>query len=143
LVSFGGGFTWAVAVARFKGDNMLFGTTDIPALHMGFRNARPRQGFWNNDNHNAADGNPPVASWHHIAFRYDHDLLQSDIFVDGVNVSTASNFQPYGQTQSLLIGRTIPNNGAFAGLIEYPRVFNVALPTLRLQQQPMMVFSCR
>jgi hypothetical protein len=62
-----------------------------------------------------------------VAYRYDFSLLQQDIYVDGVNVSSASNAQPYGQVQTLIIGRTVPNSGAFSGLLEYPRVFNVAL----------------
>jgi hypothetical protein len=125
-----GPFTCMAWVLRgsYKGDNMLFGTVAVPAMHQGFRGNKPYQGFWNNDNTGAPPGNPPVASWHHIAFRYDPSILQQDIYVDGVNVSSAGpNEQPYGQIQPLLIGRTVPNSGAFSGLIEYPRVFNVAL----------------
>jgi hypothetical protein len=59
-----GPFTCMAWVYRtsYKGDNMLFGTPDIPALHMGFRAARPRQGFWNNDNHTAAGCNRSSAN---------------------------------------------------------------------------------
>jgi hypothetical protein len=124
-----GPFTCMAWVNRgsYKGDNMLFGTVYVPAMHQGFRGNKPYQGFWNNDNTGAPIDNPPVGSWHHIAYRYDPSILEQDIFVDGVNVSTAGNAQPYGQDQSFLIGRTVPNSGAYAGLLEYPRIFNVAL----------------
>ena len=68
-----------------------------------------------------------MGTWHHIAFRYDAGLKQQDIFVDGINVSSHGGAGPYGQVQTLIIGRTVPNSGAFSGLLEYPRVFNVAL----------------
>jgi hypothetical protein len=122
-----GPFTAMIWVNRgaFKGDNMLFGTTDVPALHMGFRGTSTYMGFWGNDAQGT--GVPSAGTWHHMAYRYDPGTQNMDIFIDGANVGTRSGANPYGQKQGLIIGRTIPNNGAFAGLIEYPRVFNIAL----------------
>jgi hypothetical protein len=124
-----GPFTLMVWVVRgaWKGDNMLFGTTDNEALHIGFREGGAYMGFWNND-----AGGPGVplgdGKWHHMAYRYDPNLNggQQDIYIDGMNVASRSGAGPFGRTQTLLIGR-FGAGGSFAGLIDYPRIFNVAL----------------
>src|SRR5438132_1886043 len=125
-----GPFTLMVWVVRgaWKGDNMLFGTTDNEALHIGFRQGNAHMGFWGND----LSGAPGVplgdGKWHHMAFRYDPNLQggQQDIYIDGIKVASRPGAGPFGRTQTLLIGR-FGAAGSFAGLIEYPRVFNVAL----------------
>jgi hypothetical protein len=67
----------------------------------------------------------PLMTWHHVAFRYNSGT--SDIFLDGALVNTAGNQSPPDHSQEILeIGR-LGSIQAFSGLIEYPRVFNMAL----------------
>jgi hypothetical protein len=113
------------------GDQMVFGTTGVEtvgsALHLGFRNFDTYMGFWGNDSHVSAAPTPVANAWHHVAWRYDPATKNQDIFIDGVLANSDGGHGPFNHNQPLLIGRTVSNNGAFAGLLEYPRVFNVAL----------------
>lgn len=107
------------------GDQALFGTDNInPFLLLGFRNSGTVFRHWINGD----SGGPgvPLLEWHHLAYRYDPGTRAQDIFIDGVNVHTQTN-GPFGSpAQVLLIGR-IGRGSSFAGLIEYPRVFNIGL----------------
>jgi hypothetical protein len=115
-----------VNVDNLTGDNMVFGTTDSPALHLGFRNTDIYMGFWSNDS-SAAYQAPATAEWHHVAWRYDPSTTLQDILLDGVLINSSGNHGPYAQNQELLIGRTIPNNGAFGGALSDVRIYNEAL----------------
>jgi hypothetical protein len=115
-----------VNVDNLTGDNMVFGTTQSPALHLGFRSMDIYMGFWSNDS-SAPYQAPPVGEWHHVAWRYDPGTTMQDILLDGVLLNSSGNHTPYGQNQELLIGRTIPNNGAYGGALSDVRVYNQAL----------------
>jgi hypothetical protein len=117
-------------------DNMVFGTTgarDVGfAMHLGFRNYDTYFGFWGNDSSALLQPTPLAGKWHHMAWRYDVTKQTQDILIDGVLANSDGNHGPFNAgEQVFLIGATFPgangDNGAFAGLIEYPRVFNVAL----------------
>jgi hypothetical protein len=117
------------------GDQMVFGSvgqeTLNNTLHLGFRNRNTYMGFWGNDS-NAAGAPQPFANvWHHMAWRYDPGTKNQDIFIDGKLANSDPNHAPFDGRQTLLLGRTFPtlngDQGAFSGMIEYPRVFNVAL----------------
>ena len=67
-----------------------------------------------------------------MTWRYNASTQTQDIFIDGVNANTQGGRVPFEQgNQAFLIGNAFPgpqgNNCAYAGLIEYPRVFNVSL----------------
>ena len=111
--------------AETGGDQTLFGTNNFqPFLLLGFRNTGTVFRHWIN-----GDSTGPgvdLLTWHHMAYRYDPVTRHQDIFIDGVMVHSQSN-GPFGSPdQTLLIGRYGPG-GSFAGLIEYPRVFNIGL----------------
>jgi hypothetical protein len=142
-----GSFTVMAWVNRtsLKADNMVFGTTGGPCgllhmLHLGFRGADTYMGFWGNDS--SAAGVPPVTvnlaqNWHHVAWRYDATKQNQSIFIDGKSANSDNNHAPYNTQFTVIIGRYIgiagigncnsTSSGAFAGAIEYPRIFNVAL----------------
>ena len=134
------------------GQETLAGSAPNPGhdLQCGFRyNAAGANtfdtyfGFYGDDSY-AADvpadqfigpaSSPTTTPWHHMTWRYTLSSGDQDIFVDGVLVNSDPGHSPLFGSSNLLIGRTAPGNGiagsiqgAFAGLIEHPRVFNVAL----------------
>ena len=83
-------------------------------------------GFWSNDS-SAPYQAPPAGEWHHVAWRYDPGTALQDILLDGVLLNSSGNHAPYAQNQELLVGRTIPNNGAFGGALSDVRIYNGAL----------------
>jgi hypothetical protein len=133
-----GSFTMMAWVYRNNlrhGDQMVFGTTGDRdtgyALHLGFRNYDIHFGTWTGDSDAVMMPTPPAGAWHHMAWRYTASTQTQDIILDGVVANTATNPPFEAGVQIFLIGGAFPgingDNGAFAGLIEYPRVFNVAL----------------
>lgn len=127
-----------------KLDQMVFGTivqapcagNDQTMLHLGFRGRDTYMGFWGNDS--SAPGTPAPRQWHHVAWRYSTVTTNQDIFIDGVLANSDSGHAPFSHDQFLMIGRYVnyaggatcssgANSGAFAGAIEYPRIFNVSL----------------
>lgn len=134
-----GSFTMMAWVYRNNlrhGDQMIFGTTgdrDVGfALHLGFRNYDTWFGTWNGDSSAILAPTPLAGAWHHMVWRYNAATKTQDIFIDGVNMNSQGGQVPFEQgDQAFLIGGAFPgaqgDNAAFAGLIEYPRVFNLAL----------------
>jgi hypothetical protein len=116
-------------------DNMVFGTTgarDVGfAMHLGFRNWDTYFGFWGNDSMATLQPTPLAGKWHHMAWRYDATKQNQDIFIDGVLANSDPNHGPFNAAEQVfVVGTTYPGESgarSFAGLIEYPRVFNVAL----------------
>jgi hypothetical protein len=108
------------------GDQAVFGTDNLnPFLLLGFRNSGTEFRHWINGD----SGGPgvPLLEWHHVAYRYNPATQSEDIFIDGALVASSGGHGPFGSpNQILLIGR-IGRGSAFAGLIEYPRVFRVGL----------------
>ena len=115
-----------VNVDNLSGDNMVFGTPTTPALHLGFRNMDIYMGFWANDS-SAPYQAPPAGEWHHVAWRYDPGTMIQDILLDGVLLNSNGGHDPYSQNQEVLIGRTVPNNGAFGGALSDVRIYSTAL----------------
>ena len=112
-------------------DHMVFGTTDNPTLHLGFRENNIQYGFWNNDSL-ATGASPAAGEWHHVAWRYDDTIGSQDILVDGVLVHSVEGLRPYGQNQILIVGAALQydgngKSGKFGGALDSPQVFNVAL----------------
>jgi hypothetical protein len=131
-----GSFTMMAWVNRSNlrhGDQMVFGTTGFRdtgyALHLGFRNYDTHFGTWTGDSDAIMMPTPAANAWHHMVWRYTASTKTQDIILDGVLANTATNPPFEAADQIFLIGAAFPigDNGAFAGLIEYPRVFNVAL----------------
>ncbi len=138
---YNGSFTAMAWVNRtsIKSDNMVFGTNGGPCgirrlLHLGFRGRDTYMGFWGNDS--AAAGVPPALSWHHVAWRYDGVKQTQTIFIDGAVANSDNNHKPYDQEFVVIIGRYVAlqgsncnstDSGAYAGALEYPRIFNVPL----------------
>jgi len=144
---YNGSFTAMAWVNRtsIKADNMVFGTNGGPCgilhmLHLGFRGRDTYMGFWGNDS--SAAGVPPISitlanNWHHMAWRYDTAARTQSIFIDGALANSDANHDPYGTQFTVIIGRYVgiagigncnsTSSGAFAGSIEFPRIFNVAL----------------
>jgi hypothetical protein len=131
-----GSFTimaWVYRTTLRHNDNMVFGTTgsrDVGfAMHLGFRNWDTYFGLWGNDSMATLMPTPLAGKWHHMAWRLDTTKGNEDIFIDGVMVNSDPNHTPFNAAdQVFLIGNTYySDNGAFAGMIEYPRVFNVVL----------------
>jgi len=134
-----GSFTimaWVNRASLRHEDNMVFGTTgarDVGfAMHLGFRNWDTYFGLWGNDSQANLMPTPLAGAWHHMAWRLDATAGNQDIFIDGVMVNSDPGHHAFREAdQVFLIGAAFPgangDNGAFAGLIEYPRVFNVVL----------------
>jgi hypothetical protein len=113
-------------LAETAGEQALFATSNQnPFLMLGFRNAGVEFRHWINGDSGSSTG-VDLMKWHHLAYRYDPGTRNQDIFIDGVMVSTAKNGPFADPNQILMIGRC-GRGESFAGLIEYPRIFNVAL----------------
>jgi hypothetical protein len=123
--------TFSTTAGTYDRDHMVFGTTDVPTLHLGFREANVQYGFWNNDSL-AQSASPPAGEWHHVAWRYDDTTGSQDVLVDGVSVHSVQGLRPYGQNQILIVGAALQydgnaKSGKFGGALDSPQVFNVAL----------------
>jgi hypothetical protein len=118
------------ASTPYDRDHMVFGTTDNPTLHLGFRENNIQYGFWANDSIGVAKS-PPAHEWHHVAWRYDETGNQ-DILVDGVLVNSSPGHFPYSQNEILIVGAALQydgnaKSGIFGGALDSAQVFNVAL----------------
>jgi hypothetical protein len=114
----------------YNRDHMVFGTTDNPTMHLGFREGNVFYGFWNNDSSTPAGF--PAGEWHHVAWRYDPCMVTQDILIDGVLAHSRFGAQPYGQDQILIVGAALQydgngKSGKFGGALDGAQVFNVAL----------------
>jgi Concanavalin A-like lectin/glucanases superfamily len=111
-------------------DDMVFGTTDVPCLHLGFRQGAVYFGFWYND---SSTPEPfPAGEWHHVAWRYNNATGHQDILIDGVLANSSPGHPSYGQHQMLIVGAAIQHDpggatGKFGGSLDGPQVFNVLL----------------
>src|SRR5262249_1651922 len=111
-------------------DHMVFGTTDVPCLHLGFRETNVWYGMWSNDSNTPAGFH--TGEWHHVAWRYDDTTGSQDVLIDGVLANSSPGHNPYGQDQILIVGAAIQHDGGgatgkFGGALDSPQVFNVAL----------------
>jgi hypothetical protein len=111
-----------VNVDVLAGDNMVFGEASGNSLHLGFRNTQVYFGHWGNDTGSATLLDP--GTWHHIAWRYEGGT--QSIFIDG-QLDNQQDHGPLNNPGNLIVGRTVPNNGAFGGFLEDVRIYNVPL----------------
>jgi hypothetical protein len=139
------------------GDHMVFGTpppnapgtsANAGALHLGFRNKQVYNGWWGAgtgrdsayDNQGSRGYIGQIGEWHHVAWRFTGNAGPGyqDIFQDGVLYQRFLAPTFYGgillgdggvpnAPVNLLVGRNVPNNGAFAGSLSDVRVYNTAL----------------
>jgi hypothetical protein len=115
----------------FDRDHMVFGTTDTPCLHLGFRENNIQYGFWANDSL-AVAASPPAGEWHHVAWRFDDTTGNQDVLVDGGVVNSSPGHFAFRQNQVLIIGAALQYDGngvtgKYGGALDGPQVFNVAL----------------
>jgi hypothetical protein len=139
------------------GDHMVFGTpppnppgasANTGSLHLGFRNKQVYYGWWGAgttrdsayDNQGNSGYVGTVGDWHHVAWSFNGSSsggLQS-IYQDGLLYQSFRSKVWYGGPLldsggvpnvpvNLLIGRTVANNGAFAGSLSDVRVYSMAL----------------
>ena len=113
-----------VNVDKLSGDNMVFGEAAGNSLHLGFRDTQVYFGHWGNDTGSNLRLDP--GTWHHVAWRYQADGALQSIFIDG-NLDNVGAHGPLANPGNLIVGRTVPNNGAFGGFLEDVRIYNVAL----------------
>lgn len=120
------------------------------SLHLGFRNHQVYNGWWGagttRDSAYDNQGNlgyvGDVGEWHHVAWRFTGAATAGyqDIFQDGLLYQRFRSRVWYGgplldqganppanAPVSLLIGRTVANNGAFSGALSDVRVYSTAL----------------
>jgi hypothetical protein len=119
------------------------------SLHLGFRNSQVYNGWWGAgtgrdsayDNQSSGRGYiGQIGEWHHIAWRFTGSAGPGyqDIFQDGLLYQRFRTPVSYGGLLlgdgnvpnvpvNLLIGRTVANNGAFAGSLSDVRVYNMSL----------------
>jgi len=121
---------FSTTAGTFDRDHMVFGTTDVPTLHLGFREGNVQYGFWANDS--TAPSGFPANEWHHVAWRYDDTTGNQDILVDGVLINSSPGHTAYIQDQILMVGSALQYDGngmtgKFGGALDGPQVFNVAL----------------
>jgi hypothetical protein len=113
-----------VNVDKLSGDNMVFGEASGNSLHLGFRDTQVYFGHWGNDT--PSNTRLDAGTWHHVAWRYQTDGGLQSIFIDG-SLDNIGSHGPLNNPGHLIVGRTVPNNGAFGGFLEDVRIYNVAL----------------
>jgi hypothetical protein len=113
-----------VNVDKLSGDNMVFGEASGNSLHLGFRDTQVYFGHWGNDT--GSNLRLDAGTWHHVAWRYQADGGLQSIFIDG-SLDNVGSHGPLANPGQLIVGRTVPNSGAFGGFLEDVRIYNVAL----------------
>jgi hypothetical protein len=113
-----------VNVDNLSGDNMVFGEASGNSLHLGFRGTQVYFGHWGNDT--GSQARLDNGTWHHVAWRFQQDGFAQSIFIDGA-LDNEGFTGALNNPGNLIVGRTVPNNGAFGGFLEDVRIYNVAL----------------
>lgn len=126
----------AMAWAKFAsiaGDNMIFGQSASPFLHLGSRNGDYHSGHYGDDLGPDQGVHIPTGrgAWHHVAFVNNGQHQQ--IFIDGVlRAEGADNAGQMSLSDNVLIGTSL-NGGSFAGTLDEVRIYNAALSQSDIQ----------